>query len=375
MVGDNMKSSVTGIRYLIPAAVAVLLIVVGYQLIRPKPLEDASNAPSEEDLEPYWPTAGWRYAESGDVGLDSEMLEDMVAAIRRSRYDVDSAMVVRNGYVALDEYFAPFDEGERHIIYSCTKSVVSTLIGIAIDEGYIEGLEVGVLDLFPDRTVRNLNAWKQEMTLRDLLTMTAGFDAKDSYLYNWVGLESMHDSPEPLQHVLDLPVTEEPGTRFEYTNGVSHLLSCIISETTGTSALEFAQEHLFDPLGITDAEWTSDAQGRNWGYSSLYLTPHDMAKIGYLFLNMGEWDGEQIVPLGWVEEATRKHVDATMKDGYGFQCWVDSDGYYLALGYKGQFIFVVPGMDLVVVFTGGSRETFDFTMPLLDDYIIPAVIG
>jgi CubicO group peptidase (beta-lactamase class C family) len=375
MVRDDMKSSMTGTRYLIPAAVAVLLMVVGYQLIRPKPLVDLPYALSEEPLEPYWPTEGWRYAEAGDVGLDSKILKNMVEAIRWSRYDVDSALVVRNGYVVLDKYFSPFNKGERHIIYSCTKSVVSTLIGIAIDEGHIEGVEVGVLEFFPNRTVRNLNAWKMDMTLGDLLTMTAGFDAKDSYLYGRVGLESMRDSPEPLQYVLDLPVTEEPGTRFEYTNGVSHLLSCIISETTGMSALEFAREHLFGPLGITDAEWTSDAQGRNWGYSSLYLAPHDMAKIGYLFLNMGEWDGEQIVPREWVEEATKKHVDATMKDGYGFQWWVDSDGYYLALGYQGQFIFVVPGMDLVVVFTGGSRETFDFTMPLIDDYIIPAVIG
>ncbi|UCD45815.1 MAG: serine hydrolase [Candidatus Bathyarchaeota archaeon] len=325
------------------------------------------------DIEEYWPTSGWRFTEPEDVGVESAGLEDLVGAIRRSRYDVDSVLVARNGYVVLDEYFQPFREGERHIVYSCTKSIVSTLIGIAIDKGYIEGVDVRVLDLFPDRSVQNLNAWKEGMTLRDLLTMTAGFNARDSYLYQWEGLERMHDSSEPLQYVLDLPVTEEPGTRFEYTNGVSHLLSCIISRTTGMSALEFAREHLFGPLGITDVEWRSDQQGRNWGYSSIYLTPHDMAKIGFLFLKMGEWDEEQIVPREWVEEATMKHVDATMVDGYGYQWWVDSDGYYLALGYKGQLIFVVPSLDLVVVFTGGSPETFDFSLPLIERYIIPAV--
>jgi len=335
---------------------------------------EAANIQTK-DLEKYWPTSGWRFTEPEDVGMESDGLADLVDTIRRSRYDVDSVLVARNGYVVLDEYFQPFRLGERHIIYSCTKSVVSTLIGITIDEGYIEGVDVRVLDLFPDRSVQNLNAWKEEMTLRDLLTMTAGYNARDSYLYQWEGLERMHDSPEPLQYVLDLTVTEEPGTRFEYTNGVSHLLSRIISETTGMSALEFAREHLFGPLGITDVEWRSDQQGRNWGYSTIYLTPHDMAKIGFLFLNGGEWDGEQIVPREWVEAATRKHVDATMVDGYGYQWWVDSDGYYLALGYQGQFIFVVPSLDLVVVFTGGSPETFDFTLPLIEDYIIPAVVG
>ncbi len=328
------------------------------------------------EIEAYWPTEGWRVAMAEDVDIDYEMLVEMVDYINSEGIGADSVMVIKDGYVVLDAYFPPFDEGEIHIVYSCTKSVVSTLIGLAMEEGLIESLDLGLADLFPDRTMDNQSAWKDEITLRDLLTMTAGFDAEDSYLYDWVGLNRMYDAPDALQYVLDLPVIEEPGTRFEYTNGVSHLLSCIITEVTGNSTLDYARERLFSPLGITGAEWRTDSLGRNWGYSSLYLTPHDMAKIGYLFLNGGEWDGEQVVPQEWVEEATRKHFHAgTLLDDYGFQWWVSPKGYYSAIGYKGQFIHVVPEHDLIMVTTSSSEEDFNRIQDLLETFVIPAVIG
>lgn len=336
--------------------------------------ENSYVAPQTVELEPYWPTAGWRTAKPEDLGMDAVKLDEMIKDIQERGIGVDSVTVIRDGYMVLDEYFPPFKEGERHTLYSCTKSVVSTLIGIALDEGYLEGLDQRMLDFFPDRTVKNLDPWKEAITLGHLLTMTAGFDARDSYLYNWEGLERMHASDDPLQYVLDLPMAEEPGTRFEYTNGVSHLLSCILTETTDISALKFAEEHLFGPLDITDVEWDSDTQGRNWGYSQLYLNPHDMAKIGYLFLNGGQWDGEQIVSLEWVDNSTAKHVDATIMEGYGYHWWISPNGYYSAVGYKGQFIHVVPILKLVVVFTSRSEEDFDAILSLLEAYIIPAVI-
>ena len=272
--------------------------------------ESGFEAFPETSLPVYWPTEGWLTARPEEVGIDSEMLEAAVNIIRDGERVVDSVLVVKDGYLVVDVYFEPFTKGERHKIYSCTKSVVSTLIGIAIEEGHIVGLNQTMLDFFPERTPQNMSAWKEEMTLEDLLTMTAGFDAKDSWLYDWVGLDRMHESSDALQYVLDLNVIEEPGSRFEYTNGVSHLLSCIINETTGTSALEYAMDSLFTPMGIDDVVWESDSWGRNWGYSTLYLTPHDMAKFGYLFLNGGFWDGGQIVSESWVDDATRKHVNA-----------------------------------------------------------------
>jgi len=328
------------------------------------------------EVEAYWPTDSWRITAPETVGMDSGVLNGMIDHVVGDGIGADSVMVIRHGYVVSDAYFPPFDEGEIHIIYSCTKSVVSTLIGIAIDEGYIDSdLDQRMLDLFPERTAANPSDWKSEMTLRDLLMMSAGFDARDSYLYDWGGLDTLHSTDDVIQYMLDLEMAFEPGSQFEYTNGVSHLLSCIITEATGMSALEFAEEQLFEPLGITGAEWTEDSQGHNWGYSSLYITPHDMAKIGYLFLQEGEWDGEQVVPESWVEEATTEQIYAgTLLDGYGYQWWTSNNGYYSAIGYKGQFIHVVPDLDLIMVTT--SREPNDFIriQNLLEDFVIPSVI-
>ena len=142
------------------------------------------------------------------------------------------------------------------------------------------------------------------------------------------------------------------------------------------SALEFAEENLFGPLGIADVDWPTDPDGVSVGYSELRMRPHDMAKIGFLYLNEGQWDGEQIVSSKWVAASSREHISATLEDGYGYQWWIDDSGIYLALGYKGQFIYVVPEKSLVVVFTS-TLPDYDFYVPqiLLIDFIIPAIIS
>lgn len=322
----------------------------------------------------HWPTEGWPTSTPEEQGMDSEMLADMLETIEEQDYDIDSVVVVRNGYMVASATIFPFEPGSRHIFYSCTKSVVSALVGIAIDEGYIEGVDQPILDFFPERTSANLDANREAMTLEHVLTMATGLKCQDSYLYSWRGLEQMRQSKDWVQFMLDLPMAEDPGTRFEYCNGASFLLSAIIQETTGMSALAFANEHLFGPLGIIDAEWASNPQGISIGWSDLYLTPHDMAKIGYLYLNEGLWDGEQMVSADWVEASTHEHISAgTLEDGYGYQWWIDDAGIYMAVGYAGQFIFVIPDKDMVVVFVSDLEEQ-DFYVPqrLLNDFIIPA---
>lgn len=305
--------------------------------------------------------------------MDSEMLADMLDTIQEQDYDIDSVSVTRHGYMVADAYVQPFRPDSKHIIHSCTKSVTSALIGIAIDEGYIEGVDQLVLDLFRERTAANLDADKEAMTLEDLLTMSSGLECRDSYLFRWRGLDQMRQSDDWIQFMLDLPMAEAPGTRFEYCNGGSYLLSAVITEATGMSALAFAEEHLFGPLGITDVDWPTDPRGINIGWGEMRMRPHDMAKIGYLYLNEGRWDGKQIVPSAWVEASTRTHISATLQDGYGYQWWIDDSGVYMALGYGGQFIFVVPEQDMVVVFTSDLDES-DFYVPqtLLNNFIIPA---
>ena len=323
----------------------------------------------------YWPTAGWRSSTPEEQGMDSGLLSAMLEEILEKNYEIDSVTVVRNGYMVVDVSIHPFRSTSTHNIYSCTKSVVSALVGIAIDQGYIEGLQQPVLSFFPQRTIANRDTNKEAMTLEHLLTMTTGFRCQDSYLYRWSGLNQMRESEDWVQFVLDLSMEGEPGERFEYCNGASHLLSGIIQDTTGMSANDYAVEHLFGPLGISDVDWSSSPQGISVGYSELRMRPQDMAKIGFLYLNEGRWDGEQIVPSEWVVSSTSQFISATLEDGYGYQWWVDDSGMYLALGYRGQFIYVIPEKEMVVVFTS-SLEDNDFYVPqtLLNEFIIPAAV-
>lgn len=335
------------------------------------------QAPEAADVSrAAWPTDGWQTDTPEAQGMDSRILAEMLAAIDRREHGIDSVTVIRDGYMVMDATIYPYREGMKHEIRSCTKSIISLLIGLAIEEGAIEDVETPVLEFFPDRTVANLDANKEKMTLEDLLTMSSGFRCRDSYLYNWDGLYQMWDSQDWVQFMLDLPMEAAPGDRFEYCNGGSFLLSAILTERTGMTGLEFAEEHLFGPLGITDVAWPMNPQGITIGWGDLRMLPHDMAKIGYLMLRNGQWEGEQIIPARWVAESTRKHLPATLQDGYGYQWWVDDSGFYMALGYGGQFIFVVPEENLVVVFTSELPEN-DFYVPqmLLEGYILPAVVS
>jgi CubicO group peptidase (beta-lactamase class C family) len=322
----------------------------------------------------YWPTNEWKYAAPEELGLDSRTLDDMIEDINSqpSNVQLDSVIIVKDGYIVFEEYFNDYTKESPHKIYSCTKSVVSTIFGIAHENGAIPSLDTKLLDIFPDKKPTNLDDWKESITLRDLLMMSGGFDARDSWLYEWENLGPLHEAPDAIDFVLNLPMAFEPGSRFEYTNSVSHLLSCIITEKTGMSAAEYGKEHLFDPLGITLDQWDADNMGRNWGYNRIYITPQEMAKIGYLFLNDGKWDGEQIISAEWIKEATKHRLDANLFDGYGYQWWIGED-YYTAMGYMGQFIRIYPEHELIVVLTGGTPETYNYNVQIPGRFILPAL--
>lgn len=331
----------------------------------------ASNLSSKFHL--VQSTSEWIHTTPEAQGIDSEKLVELLDEVLEHNHQIDSISIVRNGHVVLDASIFPFQQDSKHILYSCTKSVVSALIGIAIDRGFIEGVHQRIVDIFPDLNIANLDDRKLEMKLEHVLTMTTGLACRDSYLYRWTGLGQMRSSADWVQHVLDLPMSDSPGEKFEYCNGASHLLSAIISKTTGMSALEFAKQHLFEPLGITDIEWPSDPNGITVGFSELHLRPLDMAKIGQLYLKRGTWADRQVVSSEWVQASTGRYIEATLQDAYGYQWWIDSSGMYLALGYRGQFIYVIPHKQMVVVYTSHLDED-DFYLPqqLLNNYIILA---
>lgn len=351
-------------RILLVTGTLILIGVAGIILF------ELRKEPEIEALPAYSPTSGWRTAKPSEVRLNSEVLADMVSDIRASSTQTRSSLVVKDGYLIIEEYYNGYGRNDEQQLYSGTKSVVSTLIGIAIADGKIKGVEERLPDLLPEES---MEPWMEDITLENLLMMSAGLPG-DDWLYNFSGLNEMLAAPDPLRYALTRQKVFEPGSRFEYTDAVSHILSCIISEKTGMSAAEYAEEKLFSPLGITDYSWDSDAQGRNWGYAQLKLRAVDMAKIGLLFLRGGTWDGNQVVPASWVQEATKHRIDANLLDGYGYQWWVD-DGWYTALGYKGQFIMVFPRLNIVAVFTGGTPETYNYNIRLANRFIIPAAEG
>ncbi len=323
----------------------------------------------------YWPTEGWRTSSPEQQGINSGVLANMLEKIKEQKYSLDSVTIIRNGYVVLDTYFYPFQKGEKHNLECCAKSLTGTLVGIAIDKGYIKSVDQPILEFFPGITPANLDDNKRAITLEHLLTMTTGLEFQDSFRYRWRGLLKMMKSPDWVRYILDLPMSEAPGTRFEYCNGASFLLSAIIQKTTGMRTLDFAKKHLFGPLGIEDVIWWTNPQGIDLGYDYMWLKPLDVAKIGWLFVKKGRWEDKQIISKSWVEQATKKHTDAIFFDGYGYQWWIDEDGFFVALGWAGQYIIVVPEKRLVVVFTGTmpeERQGLPISL-LLHFYVLPAV--
>jgi len=322
----------------------------------------------------YFPGRDWRTATPESQGMSSEVLTEMLDTIWKKNYSIDSITIVRNGFVVLDAYNSSNYPQKKHNIYSCSKSVISALIGIAIDKGYIKSVDQPILSFFPEQTAENLNQSKKNLTLKHVLMMATGLNCRDSYLYRWIGLAEMKRKSDWVKHMIDLPMIAEPGSTFEYCNGATFLLSAVLQKTTGKNALEFANEHLFMPLAIENAEWEKNQRGIILGYNGLYFRPRDMAKFGYLFLKKGKWKEKQLVSARWVNESTQRHISATLTPDYGYQWWIVSPDIYTAIGYKGQRIYVLKMQNMVVAITADlGMEISMVPDGLIRGYIIPSI--
>jgi CubicO group peptidase (beta-lactamase class C family) len=318
----------------------------------------------------YWPTQDWRSSTPEEQDMDSGRLKQALDSIQQTRLNLYSLLVIRNGTIVSENYFHGDTRDTRREIYSCTKSFTATLIGIAIDQGLIAGIDRPVLEFFPGRTFENMDGRKQAMTLKNLLTMTSGLDWNEGD----AAYSQLYRSGDWVKFMLDLPMRAQPGAQFNYCSGCTHVLSAILQQKTGLNASQFARQNLFAPLGITAYRWDSDSQGIPIGGWGLQLTPREMAKLGYLYLHQGKWEDQQIVSAGWVDFATQKHTATDGNLGYGFQWWTyPKYGAYTALGRYGQTIFVVPNLNLVIVTTAQFEGGHDPIYQLIDNYIIPAV--
>ncbi|MGW8178943.1 MAG: serine hydrolase domain-containing protein [bacterium] len=326
---------------------------------------------------------------AAEEGIDPVKIEEMLGEIREGPLGyLDSVLLVKNGKIVLEEYFHGYERGRLHDTASVTKSVTSALIGIAIEQGAIEGVDQTIADLLPEYAgIINSDPTKRGLQLQHILTMSTGLEwDEESFPYSHAQNDcfQMKLSDDAPEFALERPVREEPGTRFHYSCANTMLLSAIIEANTGLGVDEYAEEHLFRPLGISSYTWDHYGDGLVDTEGGLSLAPVDMAKIGYLFLNHGMWNRSQIIDRAWVEESTSPHIaTGTLGAEYGYQWWriegvvagqeVET---FFASGLGGQNIFVFPTLDLVVVFTA-PLDTPDGSLQntlVLQDYILPAVL-
>ncbi len=312
-------------------------------------LRSAARAQASEP--DYWPTEGWRSADPADHGVDPATLIDVTDRATGEVPAISALLAVRHGYLVFERYFGSYVPGTPINVRSVTKSVTGTLTGAARKRGLIDHLERTVGDLIPERIPTGADPNVANVTLWEWLTMTSGlqWDA----VGDWQRLLAASDW---VAMTLGLPVTGVPTQTYVYNTGGSHVLGVMIAAAAEKPLEDFAQEVLWRPLGIKPGDWMRSPQDEVCGGSGLELTPHDMLKLGFLYLHNGLWDREQIMTPEYTTAATtwQSAGDSTGGGaGSGYQWWITATNAgnpaYFALGYGGQHIFVVPELDLVAV--------------------------
>ena len=351
----------------------LLALITGLVLASAR-LASAWYPPKDEQVFSL-PADGWLVSTPEDQGMSSIPLQDMMTLIDEQAFAYDAVLVTRHGQIVFEEYRNGYDQSTKHHLQSATKSISSLLIGIAIQEGYLQGVDQKMVDLFPDYRMANLDSRKKDITLEHLLTMSDGMDWHElDYPYqdprNTLG--QMWNSRDFIQFVLDQPMARDPGESWSYNSGTSILLGGILEEATGQDLLAFANTHLFEPLGISDVTWTKTRGNHYHTDGGLYLTPRDMALIGNLMLRNGTWGTSQIIDSEWIARSTEKNYQADSGKGYGYQWWTMADGIYLASGHYDQKIYVIPQADMVVVFTGNIPDTI---IPPSDGFLYQNILA
>ena len=323
---------------------------------------------------------GLTTANLDNTGLDKNLLHEMMIKIIDGKYpNVHSILILKDGKLVFEEYFYEHTINKLHELRSATKSFVSALTGIAIDKGFIKSKNETVLSFFPEYTIKNNSDEKKKITIENLLTNQSGLDC-DVSNPNSVGNETtMNNSDDWVQFTLDLPMTESAGGKGMYCSGNPITLGKIIEKTTKQSLPEFAKENLFHPLGIKNFVWNFKPDKSSVEtFCQVYLTSRAMAKFGLLYLNKGNWKGEQIISKDWVEQSLKKHSVVQGVD-YGYLWWnkyleVDGTKYYTfgAQGNGGQKIYLLQEQNMVIVITGGNYNSQSPSDELIKKYVLPA---
>ena len=336
------------------------------------------------------PTAWqWPVSTPEEQGLDAKLMTELVGEIRKGDLlpRLHALLVVRHGRLVLEEYFNGWRADRLHTLQSVSKSFTSALVGIAIARGEFKGVGEKVLDFFPRLAgTAGQDERRAALRLEDILTMRTGVD------YHEDGPESPHMQLNRRvsgwdEFYLGRPMKGRPGTFFNYDSGGVVLLSAMLKARTGMHAEEYAARYLFKPLGIEKWLWFHNAEGHSHTGGGLNLTARDTAKFGLLYLHGGRWGDAQVVPEAWVKESFKSHVNLAAPgqppSGYGYLWWIGApdprgrgqQDVPFARGRFGQYIFVVPEHDMVVVVFGDAKERPEMAKPIevFYDRILPAV--
>lgn len=348
---------------------------------------------------------GWNTGSLSDVGVEVEpFITFMEILLNQENHEIHCVLVIKDDRLVFEEYFAghdfsasgvgyhgtflQFDRDTPHNLHSATKSFTSTLLGIAIGRGIIDGVNERVYDFFPAYESLRTPV-KDRILLRHLLNMRAGWawnEWDEPVTSSESNYMQMLYSDDPLGFVLARPMEAEPGTLFDYSGGVTNVLGQVIEVSVGTTFEDYADEVLFDPMGITNRRWPYFPSGMILVSGDLHIRPRDMAKFGYLFINDGKWQDRQVVSTDWINEAIQKRVELPTlgwADGYGYQWWfqtfrVNGEGIdtFRAEGWGGQMIIQVPRLNMVVVFTGANYSTAPNPSPqeIMEQFILPSAM-
>lgn len=309
-------------------------------------------------------------------GVSSEKISEFIDAVNKSKHELHSYMILRHGKVVSEGWWAPYKSDLKHTMYSCSKSFTASAIGFAVAEKLIT-VEDKVISFFPNDLPAVISPNLEALKIKDLLSMSVGHEKENTAMVatsdNWV------------RDFLATPIKYQPGTKFLYNSPATYMLSAIVQKVTGQRVVDYLKPRLWEPLGITGIDWELSPQGINVGGWGLRLKTEDMAKFGQLFLQKGKWNGKQIMPEAWVNEASTMKImqnpeaSQAKKDssdwlqGYCYQMWRCRNNAYRGDGANGQFIIVLPEKDAVIAITAEAPD-MQGEINLVWKHLLPAFL-
>jgi CubicO group peptidase (beta-lactamase class C family) len=348
---------------------------------------------------------GLSTGDAEENGLSTAVLSEMMEYINGTGgHNIHAILIIKDGKLVFEEYFEgylysgdppgsngdyiKYDRETDHFLASVSKTITSVIFGAAVKEGFITDLDEKIIDIFPQYS-DILAGEKADITVRHLLTMSSGLawdESSTSYGDPANDVTKLFTSSDPIRGILSNTLLSTPGQVFLYNSGGTNILGAVIEKYTGMSLLSFGNMYLFDPLEVSGGLWQKIGGNLFFASGGVFLRPRELAKIGFLFLNQGYWNGKQILTADWIDDSTTGHIPAmgrtiSAAHAYGYQWWLidfhsgnSTFPCYMAAGWGGQFMLAFPDQEMIIVFTGGNYMTSGSISPfnLVEDYILRA---